>query len=246
MSDADPIRLLFHGMEKLGPGDDEHTRQVLHLLPHHDFKVIVDAGCGAGRQTLVLAQELGTTVHAVDSHGPFLDALLQCAAVQQVQHLVRPHCMDMADIPRAFPSIDLLWCEGAAYNIGFANALSIWAPAIVRSGFVVVSELSWLEQESAPPMVREFFRSGYPDMRSVQQNAELATQAGFTLLGTHTLPRETWVDGYYDILAPRARGLLDHPSAAVRQFAAETIAEISAFEQSEGSYGYVFFLLQRD
>lgn len=245
MSDADPISLLFGGMEKLGPGDNAHTLHVLRLLPRQDFQVIVDAGCGSGRQTLALARALGTPVHAVDSYQPFLDALAQRAEAQQVRHLVQTHCMDMKDIPGAFPSIDLLWCEGAAYNIGFANALSLWAPAIVPAGFAVVSELSWLEQEAAPVAVRDFFRSGYPDMRSVQQNAELVKQAGFKLLGTHTLPRETWVEGYYDILAPRAKALLDHTAPSVREFAAETIKEIEAFEQSEGSYGYVFFLLQR-
>ena len=245
MSDADPVGLLFGGMEKLGPGSNTHTLHVLHLLPRKDFRVIVDAGCGPGRQTLALARELGTLVHAVDSSQSFLNDLARRAEEAQVRKLVQTHCMDMKDIPGAFPNIDLLWSEGAAYNIGFANALSVWAPAITPGGFAVVSELSWLREEAAPVAVRDFFRSGYPDMRSVQQNAEVVTHAGFKLLSTHTLPRETWVEGYYDILAPRAEALLDHAARSVREFAAETIREIEVFEQSEDSYGYVFFLLQR-
>ena len=39
--------------------------------------------------------------------------------------------------------------------------------------------------------------------------------------------------------------LLDHPDAAVRDFAMETLTEIEIFEQSEGSYGYVFWALRR-
>lgn len=246
MSDSDPISLLFGGMEKLGPGDNAHTLHVLRLLLKQDFHVIVDAGCGSGRQTLALAHALGTPVHAVDTHQPFLTDLAQRAEAQQVQHWVQAHCMDMKDIPGAFPSIDLLWSEGAAYNIGFANALSLWAPAVVPGGFAVVSELCWLvQQESAPAAVRDFFHTGYPDMRSVQENSASAVRAGFKLLGTHTLPRESWVDGYYDTLAPRAKALLDHADASVREFAAETIREIAVFEQFENSYGYVFFLLQR-
>jgi hypothetical protein len=53
------------------------------------------------------------------------------------------------------------------------------------------------------------------------------------------------VDGYYDVLAPRARTLLNHPDAAVRDFAAETVREIEVFDRSEDSYGYVFYVLQR-
>jgi len=244
MSVADPADLLFGGMEKLGPGGNAHTVQVLRFLPATEFRVVVDAGCGTGRQTIVLARELGTVVHAVDFHAPFLAELERRAREAKVGHLVRAHCMDMKDIPGVFRNIDLLWSEGAAYNIGFSNALATWAPALDSNGFAVVSELSWLK-EQAPAQVKEFFRSGYPDMQSVQHNIELAESAGYRLLGIYTLPRQAWVEGYYDVLAPRAMSLLDHADPSVRAFAAETIREIEVFERSDDSYGYVFYVLQR-
>ena len=241
---ANPIDLLFGGMEKLGPGGNTHTLHVLRLLPKQRFGVIVDAGCGTGRQTLALAKELNTLVDAVDSHEPFLNDLARRAVEAGVEHLVQAHCMDMKDIPSVFPHIDLLWSEGAAYNIGFANALTVWASAIEPGGFAVVSELSWL-RERVPDPVREFFLSGYPDMQSVEQNVAAAQNAGYKVLTTYTLPDEAWVEGYYDIVGPRAKALLDHPDPGVRDFAAETVKEIETFERSEGSYGYVFFALQR-
>ncbi|BCA54643.1 hypothetical protein W02_17830 [Nitrospira sp. KM1] len=76
---VDPIALLFNGLEKLGPGDNVHTEHVLRTLARQTFKVIVDAGCGTGRQTLVLAKTLRTLVHAVDSHEPFLADLIRRA-----------------------------------------------------------------------------------------------------------------------------------------------------------------------
>ncbi len=238
------IDLLFGGMAKLGPGDDAHTRRALRSLPKRRFEVVVDAGCGAGRQTLVLAAELATKIHAVDAHMPFLDDLGQRARDARLDHLVQAHCMDMKDIPRAFPRIDLLWSEGAAYSIGFANALRVWAPAIATGGFAVVSELSWLREE-APDAVREFFRVGYPDMQSIGRNIEVVQAAGYKVLETSVLPAKAWVDGYYEILEPRAKALLDHPDDAVRAFASETTREIEAFRQSDGSYGYVFYALGR-
>src|SRR4051794_28583336 len=109
MTAPDPIGLLFGGMTKLGPGDDAHTLHVLQLLPRQRFDVAVDAGCGVGRQTLVLARELGTPVDAVDTHEPFLTDLTRRAREANVGHLVRTHHRDMTDIPRVFPAIDLLW-----------------------------------------------------------------------------------------------------------------------------------------
>ena len=241
---ANPIDLLFADMDKLGPGNDSHTLYVLRSLPRHRFDVIVDAGCGAGRQTLVLAKELVTPIHAVDLYQPFLNRLQRHAEKIGLDHLVRTHCIDMTDIPIIFPKIDLLWAEGAAYNIGFANALRTWATAIVPGAFAVVSELCCLREE-IPKCVREFFESAYPQMRSVPENIAIAEAAGYQIFNIYTLPNETWMKDYYDVLEPRAKSLLDHPHSAVRDFAAETIKEIATFRISADSYGYVFYILQR-
>jgi trans-aconitate methyltransferase len=244
MNTYNPIDMLFGGMEKLGPGGNAHTLHVLRLLPKQQFHFIVDVGCGTGRQTIVLARELRAIVHAVDSYEPFLNDLVRRAKEAGIGHLVRTHCMGMKDIPSIFQHIDLLWSEGAAYNIGFSNALMTWASAINPDGFAIVSELSWL-REQVPSAVREFFRSGYPDMQSVHRNIAVAENAGYKVLNTYTLPKEAWTDGYYDVLEPRARALVKHPDSSVRDFALESIKEIEVFEYSEDSYGYVFYVLQR-
>ena len=91
MKTPNPIDLLFGDMEKLSPGDDSLSLYVLRSLPQHYFEVVVDAGCGAGRQTMVLAGDLGTPIHAVDSYQPFLNHLSQRAKEKGLAHLVRAH-----------------------------------------------------------------------------------------------------------------------------------------------------------
>ena len=244
MKTPSPIDLLFDGMDNLSPGDDSLSLYVLRSLPQHRFEVAVDAGCGAGRQTLVLASELQTPIQAVDSYQPFLNRLKRRASEKGVAHLVCTHCMDMKDIPNAFPNIDLLWAEGAAYNIGFANALTTWVKVIRRNGFAVVSELCWLREE-VPDLVREFFRFDYPGMQSVTENIAIAEEAGYKIFNTYTLPQEAWVKDYYAVLEPHAKSLVNHSDVDVRNFAIETLKEIEIFKISENSYGYVFFVLQR-
>jgi len=192
----------------------------------------------------VLADELKTPIHAVDSYQPFLDRLRHRAKEKNLAQLVRTQWVDMKDIPSVFPTIDLLWAEGAAYNIGFANALATWAKAIRPDSFVVVSELCWL-RDKVPDVVMEFFRSGYPEMQSVEQNIATAEKAGYKIFNLYTLPKEAWVKDYYDILEPRARSLVNHSDVAVRDFAVETLKEIETFRNAEDSYGYVFYIVQR-
>jgi hypothetical protein len=109
----------------------------------------------------------------------------------------------------------------------------------------VVSELCWLQEDKIPDAVSSFFRSGYPEMRSVPQNIAIAEEAGYKIFNTYTLPNEAWVKDYYDVLEPRAKSLMNHSDVAVRNFAAETLKEIETFKIAEDSYGYVFFVLQR-
>jgi len=245
MNQPDPVDLLFGGLEKLGPGDDKETLRALDRLPRKSFDLVVDVGCGNGRQTLALARALGGRIHAVDSRQPFLEELSRRAEAAGVAPSIETHCMDMKDVPSVFHDIDLLWCEGAAYNIGFANALSVWAPAIRPGGFAVVSELTWVRDE-VPNAARQFFATAYPAMQTNAENIAAAESAGYTLLDAYTLPEQAWVDGYYDALEPRAKALAEHDNEDVRNFAAETLDEIDIFRRSDGSYGYVLYILQRN
>lgn len=233
-------------MEKLGPGSDLDTLQALALIPYDRFRVIVDAGCGTGRQTLALARQLKTPVHAVDTSERHLSKLARYASELGMEQLVHMHLMDMADIPARFPVIDLLWSECAAYHIGFLRALEIWFDTIRPGGHAVLSELSWLRNpDDVPPTVREYFGSGYPEMHTIEHNLMIAKNIGYEVLATHLLSRDAWIDGYYDRLKPLANSLLHHSEAAVRTFARQTLDGVRAFDLAEGNYGYVFYILKR-
>lgn len=82
-------------MTSTGNYSSIHTQHVLHLLSKQPFQVIVYAGCGTGRQSLVLAQAIGTLVHAVDAYEPFLHDLTRRAKASRIEHLVQTHCMNL-------------------------------------------------------------------------------------------------------------------------------------------------------
>jgi len=231
-------------MEKLGPGSDADTLQVLAMIPTSRLSTIVDAGSGPGRQSIALAKALQTPIDAVDISDRHLGRLEHNARTRGIEHLIRTHCADMADIPSIFPQIDLLWSECAAYHIGFPNALRSWFKALRPGGYAIVSELSWLRND-VPDDVLSYFEASYPDMKSVDRNIEIALASGYELIGTHLLSKAAWTEQYYDLLAPLSTSLLDHPEQAVRNLAAETLKGIHIFDSSDGSFGYVFYVLKK-
>src|SRR5688572_3943657 len=105
-NEPQPWEIVFAGMDQLGPGSDDCTREALARLPGRDFRRVVDAGCGAGRQTLVLARELGMPVDAIDTHQPFLDRLAERATAAGLEALVRPRLLGIEEMPTAFRDLD--------------------------------------------------------------------------------------------------------------------------------------------
>jgi len=132
MNAPNPIDPIFTDMDKLSPGDDSLSLYVLRSLPEHRFEVVVDAGCGAGRQTFVLADELKTLIHAVDSYQPFLDRFRQRAKEKGLAQLVRTHCMDMKETFRA--SLQKLICFGRKAHLIILVSQTHWPAGQKRLG----------------------------------------------------------------------------------------------------------------
>lgn len=241
---ARAIDLLYGGLPQLGPGSDEETTRALRALPRRARRQVVDVGCGTGRQTLVLARELDAVVDAVDLHPPFLRELERRAAAVGLAARVRTYALDMARLAERFAGVDLLWSEGAAYQLGWRGALTAWRPVLAEAGHAAISECTWLVDEP-PEIARRYWESGYPTMGTVDANVAAAEECGYAVLDTFALRRASWVEGYYDHLAPRAAALAGHDDPVVRQLVAETREELAMFAAAGDSYGYVFYLLER-
>jgi cyclopropane fatty-acyl-phospholipid synthase-like methyltransferase len=103
MTEREAFFRLYEGLPRQGPGSDACTREALRRLPPLPAQPrVVDLGCGAGRQTLVLAEALGTRVLAVDLHRPFLDQLEGAAREHGLAHRVETRCADMGALEPGF------------------------------------------------------------------------------------------------------------------------------------------------
>ncbi len=242
----DALFLIHTDLPREAPGSDEVTREALRRLGSlPPSPRVMDLGCGPGRQTLVLARELGVPVTAVDLHAPFLASLERSAAAQGLGHLVRTRQADFGALEDAPGSYDLLWSEGAIYNLGWAEGLRRWRPLLRSGGFLAATEATWLT-EDRPSEALAFWREAYPSMGTVESNSAAARAAGYDVLDSFVLPASAWWEEYYrplqariESLRQRARAEADLASAI-----AETEREISLHARHGASYGYVFYLLR--
>jgi SAM-dependent methyltransferase len=240
----DALFLLHRDLPREGPGSDACTAEALRRLPGlPSDPVVIDLGCGPGRSSLVLAETLEVKVIAVDRHGPFLDQLARTAAERGLSHLIEPRQADMSapDLPPGL--VDLIWSEGSAYVLGFAEALRAWRPLLKPGGLMAVSECTWLVDDP-PKEARAFWESAYPTMGTVAINRRRAEDAGLEVLGTFPLPSSAWWDEYYTPLLDRAAALWPTADANLLKLLDETEREADLYWRHGESYGYVFYLLR--
>ncbi len=235
---------LHRGLERQGPGDPSFSEHILSLLPELPPNPrIVDLGCGAGAGALILAKWFNTPVTAVDFSRPFLDELENHAKAQGLDHLIKTVEADMGDLNCPPASVDLLWSEGAAYNLTFEGALNTWRPLMAPDGIAVISEISWFTRKIPEPAL-EFWQEAYPQIATETENSELAKAAGFEVLGIHRLPSQAWWTYYYEPLKERMDALRPSANPVMQEVISETEFEIEFFEKYSDCYGYTFYLLQ--
>ena len=155
---------IFESIPRQGPGDAQSTARALALcsgLPPRPR--VLDLGCGAGLQTLELARLTGGDVTGVDTHPAFLERLRAAARRQGLDGRVRAVAGDMRDLPFPDASFDLVWCEGAVYNMGFPEALRSWRRLLAPGGCLAMSDSAWLLPDPPEPC-RELWQA-YPGMR---------------------------------------------------------------------------------
>ncbi len=244
-ADADYLTALIdlhRGLERLGPGDAAFTRELmLRLPPLAAPRRIVDLGCGTGAGALLLARHFAVRVRAVDACPAFIEELRMRAQRDGLAQRIEAIVADMGALDWPPGSIDLIWSEGAAYNLGFERALRLWRPLLAPHGLAVVSEMSWFTDDPPEP-ARAFWQTAYPGMGTEAANVARARGAGYELLFTARLPSRLWWQNYYDPLREQLRRLPETPSH--RAVARDTEQEMALFERFSEHYGYTFYALR--
>jgi ubiquinone/menaquinone biosynthesis C-methylase UbiE len=238
---------LHHDLPREAPGDNSSTRKAFSLLSDLSPRPLwLDIGCGPGEQTLVLAQSTDGHIIAVDTHQPFLERLRQNAQEAAVLDKISLLKASMAVLPFGERTFDVIWSEGAIYIIGFTEGLRTWRRFLKPRGYVVVSELAWL-QPHPPTEVAAFWETAYPGMRTRDENLAIIRASGYRTVGHFVLPAESWWKNYYTPLEEQIALLREkyHGNVEAHQQLDEAQREIDLHRQYADWYGYVFYVMQR-
>jgi SAM-dependent methyltransferase len=147
----------------------------------------------------------------------------------------------MDSLTFAEESLDLIWSEGAIYNMGFGKGIEAWRPFLRSGGVLAVSEITWL-RPNPPEEIRQHWIAEYPEIATAAEKIAILETAGYDLLGYLVLPATNWIDNYYEPTAQRMPGFLarhaDVPEAAEVVEMERQEADLYKRYQDWFSYGF--------
>lgn len=244
MTMREAMTLLYGDIERQGPGDDAFTKSILRRLPKiPDNARIADLGCGTGAGSVLLAQHYQLPLLCVDTSQEFLASLNARAKQLELENLIKTMQIDMGKLEPHKHQFDLLWSEGAAYNLTFDVAMKKWRLLMADGGVAVVSEMSWFGTER-PKKVLDFWDEAYPQMASETANIQSAEQQRFEVLFTERLPAPSWWKYYYDPLLAKADELSAGAPAKLREAIDDIRWETEVFRGNSDHFGYTFYGLE--
>lgn len=236
---------LYESLPRQGPGNRASTARALGLCPAvPENPRFADFGCGSGASTLLLAELVsGCTIEALDAHAPLIARLQRTVLIRHLDARIHPHVGDMNQPPFAPNSFDLIWCEGALYNLGVARGLERWRPLLRGRGCVVFTEAVWL-RDDPPDEVKALWAEEYPQLADVPANLAIIADSGYEAIAHFTLPAEAWWDDFYTPMDARIRELrTKHAGNGDAQTTLTLLQrEVDMHRQFGDWYGYEFFV----
>src|SRR6056297_2130329 len=144
MTELEYIIDLHKDSNRQGPGSKEETLRALSFikLPDNRQLKIADIGCGTGAQTITLAQNTNSQITAVDLFPAFLDKLCENSEKLGLSNKIITLEKSMDQLSFMAEEFDMIWSEGAIYNIGFENGLKKWNTFLKPGGFLAISEIT--------------------------------------------------------------------------------------------------------
>lgn len=246
--DIEELMTMYHkDNERQGPGSVEATLKALSYIPALDEKAkILDVGCGTGGQTITLAQNTVAQITAVDLDRYFLEQLKNKVKENSLTDRITVKEMSMDNLSFDEESFDLIWSEGAIYNIGFENGLLLWRKYLKKNGYIAVSEISWLT-ETRPEEIHQYWVNEYPEIDTVENKLSVLERCGYTPVAHFVLDDKCWIDNYSQPLLAKSEALLKKYDYAeeVREFIAANEIEADMYKRYKDYYSYGFYIAQK-
>lgn len=201
----------MQALPRQGPGNADSLKRALVSVALPPNSRIIDLGCGSGGQTIELARQIDGNIVGIDSHEPNIAAMRERVAAAGFASRIDARVGDMANLEMQPKSFDMVWSEGALYNLGLDAALPICRDLLKPGGYLVFTEAVWLT-DNPPAEVKAAF-ADYPGMGDMDNVRCVLRDTGFAVIDDFILPEAAWWDDFYTPMTREIEFLRDKYAA---------------------------------
>jgi SAM-dependent methyltransferase len=248
MNDFQLLIDLHRHATRQGPGGEAETKRALELAGLDRLRPlkIADIGCGTGASTILLAKELDAEITAVDFLTEFLDELQSRAKDHGVADRITTLNCSMDALPFTVGEFDVIWSEGAIYNMGFEAGVSAWSRFLKPGGKLIVSEITWL-CATRPPELQSHWESEYPEVDVASTKIGILERHGYSPEAYFFLPMHCWLENYYRPMQSRFDTFLDRHGRCdqAKAIVEAERHEIALYEKYSAYYSYGVYVAKK-
>lgn len=248
MEDYQLLIDLHKGANRQGPGGDAETEKAINLamIDRAAPLKIADIGSGTGASTLLLARLLNARITAVDLFHDFLEVLEGRARNMGLSEKITTLACSMDNLPFGDEEYDVIWSEGAIYNIGFEKGVMDWKRYLKTGGLLVVSEITWLTS-SRPSELQNHWVGEYPEIDVASSEIGVLENNAYSPIGYFVLPEHCWLDNYYRPIQDSFEDFLNRNgnSEAARTIVEAENFEIELFKKYKIYYSYGVYIARK-
>jgi ubiquinone/menaquinone biosynthesis C-methylase UbiE len=241
------IREYFSSLERQGPGSPQVTLQALHFVDNlTEYSSIADIGCGTGGQTMILAHNAPGKITAIDLSPEYIKRLNKNAEQLNLQHKVNGIVGSMDNLPFREEEFDLIWSEGAIYNIGFERGLNEWRIFLEQGGYIAVTENTWFTSER-PAEIQKFWQKAYSEIDTISNKVVQMQKAGYMPVAAFVLPENCWTEHYFPSLVTAQEIFLKKYAGnqAAEDFIKHEQYVKELYYKYKTHFGYAFYIGKR-
>ena len=248
MDDYQLLVDLHKRAKRQGPGGGAETRKAIDLAmldPSAPLK-IADIGCGTGASTIQLARSLNAKITAIDFLPDFIEVLKGNAENEGLINKINPFVCSMEKLQFDDEEYDVIWSEGAIYNIGFEKGINDWRRFLKPGGLLVVSEITWITSDR-PFEIQKYWQAEYPEIDTASSKINILEKSGYSPVAYFVLPEHCWLENYYRPMQSSFAEFLARNSYSEK---AQTIVEaenkeIALYEKYKAHYSYGVYVARK-
>lgn len=192
---------------------------------------------------MVLAQHAPGSICGIDLFPDFIKLFNSNAHKYGLENRVEGIVASMENLPFQREELDLIWSEGAIYNIGFERGLNEWRKFLKTGGYIAVSEASWFTEER-PDEIQDFWLDAYPEIDTISNKIAQMQRAGYVPIASFVLPENCWTEHFYAPQVEARKAFLEkYPgNKMVEDLIVSEQHEAELYQKYKEYYGYVFYI----